>query len=82
MYTISVVCHHCGRDNPADSLHCAECQTALRLRPTTTTQLLRPVSDGETSEEGLIREAYLVGALLLQSAHRLRALLNAKTGKQ
>lgn len=82
MYAISTVCHHCGHDNPADAPCCAECQTVIRLRPPTTTQLLQPVSDGETSEEELVREAYLVGTLLLQSAHRLRALLDAKTVKQ
>lgn len=78
----SISCHHCGHDNPADVLCCAECQAVIRQRHTTTTQLLKLISHDETSEEGLIREAYLVASLLLQSAHRLRALLDAKTGKQ
>jgi len=82
MYAISIPCHNCGHDNPADALRCAECQAVVRLRHTTTTQQLRAISDEETSEEGLIREAFLVAALLLQSAHRLRALLDAKIGKQ
>ncbi len=82
MYVISIPCHNCGHDNPADTPCCTECQTALRLRPTRTTQQLRPASHEETSEEGLIREAHLVASLLLQSAYRLRTLLDAKSGKR
>jgi predicted ATP-dependent serine protease len=82
MYAISIPCHHCGHDNPANAIRCTDCQAVIRLQPTTTTQQLKPASHEETSEEGLIREAFLVSSLLLQSAYRLRALLDAKIGKQ
>lgn len=80
MYAVSVPCHFCGHDNPADALHCAECQAVirLRLRPTTTTQQLSLAINAETSEEDLIREAYFVTALLMQSVHRLKTLVDAK----
>lgn len=82
MSTISIPCHFCGHDNSADALHCAECQAAihLRLKPATTTQQLSLTANVETREEELIREAYLVTALLLQSVHRLKALIEAKRG--
>jgi ribosomal protein L40E len=82
MFAISIPCHNCGHDNPADAPRCTECQAVFRLRPTTTTQQLRPVGHEETSEEGLIREAFLIVSLLLQSAHHLQALLDAKIGKR
>lgn len=82
MYAISTPCHHCGHDNPADALNCAVCQAVIRQRPTTTTQLLKPTSHGETPGEELIREAYLVASHLIQYAHRLRALLDAEIGKR
>lgn len=80
MYVISIPCHSCGHDNPAEALHCAECRAVirLRLRSTTATQQLPPVSTANTSEEELVKEAFLVVALLLQSAHRLRALIDVK----
>jgi len=82
MSAISTPCHHCGHDNPAYALSCAKCQVVIRQQPATTTQLLKSTNSGETSEEGLIREAFIVASLLLQSAHRLQALLDAKTGEQ
>lgn len=80
MYVVSVPCHSCGHDNPAVALHCAKCQAVirLRLRPTTTTQQLALAVNAGTDEEDLIREAYFVTALLMQSVHRLKALIDAK----
>lgn len=80
MCSISIPCHFCGHDNPADALHCADCHAVicLRLRPAITTQQLSLATTVETREEELIREAYLVTALLLQSVQRLRALIDAK----
>lgn len=80
MHAISVPCHACGHDNPADAFHCAQCQTAIRLnlQPTTTTQHLAPASSGDTKEEELIREAYFEVSLLLQSVHRLKALIDKR----
>lgn len=79
MYIISIPCHYCGHDNPADAFYCAECQAIirLRLRPLTTTQNLSLAVTVGTKEEELIRETYFVTALLLQSVQRLKALIDA-----
>lgn len=79
MYTISIPCHFCGHDNSADAFYCAECQAMirLRLRPVTTTQNLSLAVAVGTKEEELIREAYFVTILLVQSVQRLKALIDA-----
>lgn len=78
MYAIYLPCHVCGHDNSADALHCEECKAVINLQPTSTTQCLRPVRTGNTKEEELIQKAYSEVALLLQSVHRLQAMIDQK----
>jgi hypothetical protein len=82
MSNISIPCHACGHDNPSDTIQCAICQAviSLTLQPVRATQQLQPVGKVPTEEERLIMEAYYVVALLLQSVHRLRALIDQKRG--
>jgi hypothetical protein len=76
MRRISIPCHACGQDNSIDAFYCSNCRTVIRLRlqPTTTTQLA--TVQYQSPEEKLLQEAYLIAALLLQSANRLRAMLD------
>lgn len=78
MSPIVIPCHTCGQNNSIDAIHCGWCHAVVRLQlqPTVTTQLLSEATGPESKEMKLIREAYLVSALLLQSAHHLRALLD------
>jgi hypothetical protein len=82
MNAITVSCHACGHDNLADTLQCDSCQAVIHItvQPVRTTQLLPSPSKVQTEEERLIIEAYLVVTLLLQSVHRLRALIDQKHG--
>ena len=76
MRPISIPCHACGEDNSIDAFYCSNCRAVirLRLRSTTTTQLA--TDRYQSPEEKLLQEAYLIAALLLQSASRLRAMLD------
>jgi len=83
MRQISIPCHVCGEDNSIDAFYCSRCQSVIRLRirSTTTTQLLPESSEFESPEMKLLREAYNVSVLLMGSAHRLRALLDKVDSK-
>ncbi len=80
MNAISIPCHACGHDNPSDTFYCANCQAVIRLtlQPVRATQQLSSPSKVQTEEERLIIEAYDVATLLLQSAYRLRTLIDQK----
>lgn len=82
MRSIVIPCHACGQNNSIDAIHCSWCHSLVRLQlqPTVTTQLLSESKGPESDEVRLVREAYFVAALLLQSAHRLRALLDHVDG--
>ncbi|MGA9996639.1 MAG: hypothetical protein WBP93_14575, partial [Pyrinomonadaceae bacterium] len=62
MHTISIPCHACGHDNPADIFHCEKCQTLIHvnLQPVGTTQQLSPLDKAQTEEDRLLMEAHLV----------------------
>lgn len=85
MFALSVPCHSCGVDNPATAFDCGnpDCRAVIRLRVVTSTQVLPTTTDLDSKTIDLVREAYLVSALLSQSAYRLLALLQApdKSGK-
>ena len=81
MAELTVPCHACGCDNSATEFVCGNpsCQAAIRLRLVTTTQYLPSTNEQDDNRIALelVRESYLVAALLSQSAYRLLALLQA-----
>ena len=83
MNTLVVPCHACGSNNPIAEFHCDNsiCKAVIRLRLVETTQYLPAVTTDADSDRAeavrLVREAYLTAGLLLQSAYRLNALIQA-----
>ena len=81
MADLMVPCHACGYDNSATEFCCGNpsCRAAIRLQLVTTTQYLPPANEQDDDRVAieLVRESYLVAALLTQSAYRLLALLQA-----
>lgn len=86
MADLIVTCHACGHGNPATEFSCGNprCQAAIRLQLATTTQYLPPANDQDEDRIALelVRESYLVAALLSQSAFRLLALLQAAKARR
>jgi hypothetical protein len=88
MDTVVVPCHACGSNNPVAEFHCDNslCGAVIRLRLVETTQHLPAITTEADSDQAaalrLVREAYLVGGLLLQSAYRLNALLQTLARKE
>jgi hypothetical protein len=86
MADLVVPCHACGHGNSATEFSCGNpsCQTAIRLQLVTTTQYLPSTSEQDEDRIAmeLVRESYLVAALLSQSAFRLLALLQAASAKR
>lgn len=83
MTALTVPCHSCGYDNPATVFHCGNpnCQATIRLHPVIATQSFPATTDHDSEAVRLVREAYLVAALLSQSAYRLLSLLKAVSEK-
>ena len=85
MSTVVVPCHACGSNNPVAEFRCDNpvCKAVIRLRLVETTQYLPAVTTEIDSDRAaalrLVREAYLVAGLLLQSAYRLNALIQTMT---
>jgi hypothetical protein len=81
MSDLVVPCHTCGHGNSATEFCCGNpsCQATIRLQLVTTTQYLPPTNEQDEDRIAmeLVRESYLVAALLSQSAFRLLALLQA-----
>jgi hypothetical protein len=84
MNTFVVPCHACGSNNPVAEFHCGNpvCNAVIRLRLVETTQYLPAVTINTDSDRAaaltLVREAYLIAGLLLQSAYRLNALIQTE----
>jgi hypothetical protein len=75
-----IPCHFCASENALNADYCINCKALIRihLKPTNATQFLSLETDrSEQQLEELIRETYLVAALLLQSAYRLKVLMDA-----